>query len=134
MNDAETKAWADSLKAGDEVIINGRTERIGKVTRITPAQVHVDGTAFWKKDGRQVGQDVWTYNLIQPITPEARTRIIAARRLQDAKNKFVELSRSINGYSVEQLEAAIAALRTETKETVNEYATTSNIEAETPTA
>lgn len=132
MNDAETKAWADSLKVGDEVVINGRTERIGKVTRITPAQVHIEGTAFWKKDGRQVGQVVWTYNIIQPINPEARARIIAARRLQDAKNKFVELSRSINGYSVEQLEAAIAALKP--KEPVNGIETVTNSQTETPTA
>lgn len=132
MNDAETKAWADSLKVGDEVVINGRTERIGKVTRTTPAQVRIEGTAFWKKDGRQVGQDVWTYNFIQPITPEARARIIAARRLQDARNKFCELSRSINGYSVEQLEAAIAALKP--KEIFNGTETVTNNQTETPTA
>jgi len=121
-NDA-TKEWADGLKVGDEVIVQGShgMQRVTKVGRVTPAQIIVDredGTAFWKKNCEEVGGSRWHRANILPATEERKTAIREAARLQRAKNKFSSLTQRVSGYTVEQLEAVVAIL--EPKEQPNE--------------
>ncbi len=118
-----TAEWAATLNVGDEVCMTGSYQPfIGKVQSTTPAQVIVNGARFWKKNGDEVGGVRYHSRSIKPLTDEIRSYIIETARRQRAENKFNALTRAIRGYSVEQLEAAIAILEPK-PEVVNSGAT-----------
>lgn len=132
MTHEEATSWAHSLKVGDEVLVSATHESIGKVERITPAQIHINGTAYWKKDRSRVGASRWMFSYIYPLTPEKRIELIAQKRMNYAKAQFELLSRKLDQYSVEQLEAVIAILKP--KEHVNGSQASTIVSTETHSA
>lgn len=76
------------LKVGDPVIVNNsrRGRHVGKVVRITPKQVVVGASNYWKENGGRVGDvGAWVSEDIEPYSETvaasikkkvARTRII----------------------------------------------------------
>lgn len=54
------KDWLQSLKPGDFVIASGRHDHLRTVARITPTTIILNNeTKFRRKDGKQIGADVW---------------------------------------------------------------------------
>jgi hypothetical protein len=71
------KAWLESLKEGDEVMLPGRygaSPSFAKVTKITPTQIVIGRDRFKRTNGRQVGRDAWSSTCIVEPTQEGRDR------------------------------------------------------------
>lgn len=77
--------WIEDLKEGDTVIIGGhgagRFSSIGKVSRITKAQVIVGTTKYRKTDGWQVGGDMWSRTFLRKADP-AQIQKVKDRQLK----------------------------------------------------
>jgi hypothetical protein len=78
--------WINNLKVGDEIFVSqphGAIPLVSTVSRITKAQIFVGfknyvgekyEKAFWKKDGYQVGAQIyWATRLIQPTKENKKT-------------------------------------------------------------
>lgn len=66
------RAWLESLKPGDAVIVSGRHgDSIRRVARITATMVVLDnGVRFSRKHGGETGGSTWYTNTLEQPTPE----------------------------------------------------------------
>jgi ribosomal protein L24 len=65
--------WLDALRVGDTVVVlngYGRGRWLGKVERVTPKFVDVEGSRYRKRDGREHGGSTWHSRAIAEATPE----------------------------------------------------------------
>jgi hypothetical protein len=112
MNRAELQAWIETLKPGDEVAFDERSGgwyasryRILKVERTTKTQIiTLTGHRFRKKDGQEVGGELWKN--IEPVTDAVREKI----RRQIAVSRFKAIRMKPDNYTTDQLEAVIEIL------------------------
>ena len=67
----------EHIKPGDRVRVgNGLTDSIGTVERTTKTQIILrDGTRYRRKDGEEVGRDMWSSSYLEDLTEEALLRI-----------------------------------------------------------
>lgn len=89
---SDSKTWAESLRAGDEVAISdayGQGFTIAKVTRTTATQVVVPGyngtMRRFRRDewAREIGVgSAYHYSRLQPLTDEVRAAIERAELVQ----------------------------------------------------
>ncbi|MBV4507737.1 hypothetical protein HU751_023170 [Pseudomonas sp. BW13M1] len=107
----EGKAWRQSLKAGDGVVITerdiARRKSITTVERVTATQVIVSDRSrrFNKQYGREVGT---TYGAtITPVTSEARARILADKN----RSEFSTLTYRADRLSDEEISAMLDAVK-----------------------
>ncbi len=80
--------WLQNLKPGDKVISRstalGAMDTIETVDRVTPSQVIVRGSKYWRKNGEIVGnKSSWNSHWIAEATPETIEKVeIAFKRLR----------------------------------------------------
>jgi hypothetical protein len=104
--------WLQNLKAGDRVAVSrnwGRGPEIRKVSRTTKAQIFIDGSAFWKKDGWSVGSSSgWHGKFLIQVTPKLELEIIE----ENKRAKALNLARNCDtsALSMDKVEALIALL------------------------
>lgn len=61
----------NDLQAEDEVFVVRNTHlKLTSVDRVTSTQIIVDGTKYRKRDGFQVGRDIWNIRHLELVTPE----------------------------------------------------------------
>ena len=110
--DADRRIWLDSLKAGSEVLLKGRSSRnIVKVQRLTPAQIVIDNaTRFRRKDGEEVGGQSFNRRDIEPVLQEDRDAA-EAERLKRRLIAFLQAYTASAGSLplMKRLDAAITA-------------------------
>jgi len=116
---SERSDWLNNLKVGDDVVCRGAYSEvsIAQITRITKAQVFVRVNeryeqAFWKKDGYQVGGNIWRKSTLGQPTQEIRDSIelMALRRkaflmakaliVPNTKDEVVKLIEALKPYMV----------------------------------
>lgn len=78
--------WIYELKAGDKVVVRNQfISRIATVTRVTPKQIVIGGSRFWKKDRCLVGGG-WHWACLDELTPERKAQI----EDQEARNAMLK--------------------------------------------
>ncbi len=105
--------FLERLGVGDRVIVEGRNGgSVAEVTHATPTQIHIGGSKYRRKDGREIGADMWYGRDLSEATPAAVANIRETnkrdRLIRDIRDA-VDSNRLYNATTPE-LEAMHAAL------------------------
>lgn len=106
----EKLEWIQNLKVGDEVVIVGygythANYSMANVTRITKAQIIVSKNGyeqkFWKKDGEEVGGELYRKPSISPLTEKIKADMENQRIATRFSNALYWLQQQRNHLSLE---------------------------------
>ena len=91
----------NDLQLNDKVVVvrncAGKTRRIvGYVERLTPASIYVSGVRFRKKDGRRVGESLFSYTYIEVASEEVIENV-------EKEMKCRKIASYLQGYSFSKL-------------------------------
>lgn len=102
--------WIQSLKEGDKVAVIGKfgEKGIETIERFTNTLIATKCSRYWKKDGFQVGADIWARKHIKKLTQEFIDEIHLRRQsryLTDLFNKT-----SVKDLGIEKIEKIIVLI------------------------
>ena len=106
--------WIDDLTVGDSVIVAGsryHPDYIAQVERFTKTQIVVKNarSKFRRSDGREIGGDVWSNQVIEIATPERIEKIKMAKRRSRLINFVMDID--WNDVSAEKLEKIVKTVK-----------------------
>jgi hypothetical protein len=94
----------ENVKIGDEFLIETRmTERLCKVTKVTPKRFECGGHVFNKQNGNEIGGGIYNFARISTITDEQRQQKINEVKKRILAKKLSEIS--YRSFSLSQLES-----------------------------
>ncbi len=107
------RSFLERLGVGDLVIVESRSgQYVEKVTHATATQIHVGKSKYRRKDGREIGADMWYGRDLAEATPELLAEVRAANkhaRLVQSIRDLVDAD-ALRKASIPALEAIHAAL------------------------
>jgi len=105
------RGWLQDLKAGDDVIVDGRRgRRLAKVERTTKTQIILAGTTvrFRKKDGHVIGGSTWNFHHLSRVTADNLADINLEKHISAASGLLKKIADSKKaGLTLEQAQQVI---------------------------
>lgn len=97
--------WLESLREGDNVAALGNRGdyRIETVHKITDTQILTNHGRYAKKNGLEIGSDIWRKSMLEPVTNDIRYAV--KRRL--LANKVARAANGLSNDQVDRIEQVI---------------------------
>ena len=93
--ESEKRIWLDSLKAGDQVIVDGDELELRAVARTTKTLIVIGEEKFRRSDGTTMRGDVWRPRSLRQPTDELLSRCEQLRLKRAARRSITLLENHI---------------------------------------